>query len=161
MSTEDGWRNRLNLMGWDNLNALDRWRADNARREEELARQRRAEKRERRQREEQTAVDQLRAEMQREVANLRAEMFNERELVQEVVGTAIGEFSHKQMDHVEKAIREIRDMLSVAIERRFGELMGRLDALTPGASSRAKSFKFANEDDNVADLPNPLRKGMN
>src|SRR5262249_13007219 len=64
---------------------------DNARREEEYARQRGTEERERC--EEQAAVDQIRAEMQREVANLRAEMLREREFVLEVVGTAIGEFS--------------------------------------------------------------------
>jgi hypothetical protein len=34
--------------------------------------------------------------MQREVANLRAEMLREREFVLEVVGTAIGEFSNKR-----------------------------------------------------------------
>jgi hypothetical protein len=35
-------------------------------------------------------------EMQREAANLRAEMLREREFVLEVVGTAIGEFSNKR-----------------------------------------------------------------
>ena len=67
---------------------------DNARREEEYARQRRTEERERC--EEQAAVDQIRAEMQREIGNLRAEMLREREFVLEVVGTAIGEFSNKR-----------------------------------------------------------------
>jgi len=34
--------------------------------------------------------------------------------------------------------------------------MGRIDAIAPDARSRSKEFRFANED--VTDLPNPLRK---
>jgi hypothetical protein len=39
--------------------------------------------------------------------------------------------------------------------------MGRIDALLPDARPRpqsSKDFKFANERDDVVDLPNPLRK---
>src|SRR5215831_20592 len=66
MSVEDGWRARRNLMGPDSLNDLDRWRADNAKREDELARQHRGEERER-QSQERCAIDVLRAEMHREI----------------------------------------------------------------------------------------------
>jgi hypothetical protein len=156
MSAEDSWRGRRNLMGPDSLNNLDRWRADNARREEE-----RAKERERRQCEELNAVAQLRAETQREIANLRNEVHQMHEVAIEATGQALGEYGDKIIDHAAKMIEEIKHMLSGAIERRCGELMGRLDALAPGAPSRSKSFKFANEPDDVIDLPNPLRKGMN
>ena len=160
MSGEESWRTRLNLMGKDNLNELDRWRADNAKCEDD--RQRRVGRTE-----ELAMIDQIRVEMQREIANLRAELHRgiaaqrqqEREFMLEVTGTAIGEFSNKEMDLVEKAIKEIREMLSLAIERRFGEVMGRIDAIAPDARSRArptKDFRFANEDNGPVDLPNPL-----
>jgi DNA anti-recombination protein RmuC len=163
MSTHESWRNRANLHGLDNLNALDRWRADNARREEEFTHQRQAEERERQRREESNTADQLRAEVQQELANLRAEMHQQHEVHIEATGEAIGEFSNKTIDHVEKLIREMESQLFVTIERRFGELMGRLDAIAPDTRSRSKGFKFSNErdDDGVIDMPNPLRKAMN
>jgi hypothetical protein len=162
MSTEESWRNRAKLLGPDNLNALDRWRADNARREEEFAHQRQAEERERQRREESNAVDRLRAEMWQELANLRSEMHSQHEVALEAAGEAIGEFSNKTVDHVEKLIKQIESQLFVTIERRFGELMGRIDAIAPDTRSRSKGFKFSNERDDggVIDMPNPLRKAM-
>ena len=47
----------------------------------------------------------------------------------EATGTALGEFSNKKLDHVEKLIKQTTDQLWVTVERRFGELMGRPDAL--------------------------------
>jgi len=157
MSTDDGWRNRLALMGRENLNNLDRWRADNAQRAEERAHQRRTEERERRQHEEQNAVEQLRAEVQREIAHLRTEVHQLHEIALEAVGGALGEYGDKIVDHAEKRIKEFQ----LATERRYGELMGRIDALISGAPSRAKDFKFTNErdaDSDPIDLPNPLRR---
>jgi hypothetical protein len=122
---------------------------------------RRAAERERQRCEELDAVAGLRAEMREEIANLRAEVYRLHEVAIEATGEGIGVYADKVIDRAEAMIREIRDLLTVAIERRFGELMGRMDALASGASPRSKGFKFANEDDNVADLPNPLRKGMN
>src|SRR5262249_43145914 len=163
MSVEDGWRSRRNLMGPDSLNELDRWRADNAQREEELARQRRAEKHERQQSEQQCVVDQLRAEMRRELANIRSELYQQRELTYEVVGTAIGEFADKILDKAEKFTREIQNLMFTEIARRCGELTARIDTLALGAPSRSrptKDFRFSHErsDDDVSDLPNPSRK---
>jgi hypothetical protein len=136
-----------------------KWRRDAIRDEEA----RRAAKREQQQREEQNAVAQLRAEVQQEVANLRAEMQQLHEVHIEVTGTTLGEYGDKIYDHFQKAIRELHNDVFSEIAQKFGEAMGRLDALVSGAPSRSKGFKFANEpdDDNVADLPNPLRKGMN
>jgi hypothetical protein len=149
-------RTQAALHGEDNLNTLDRWRLENLRDVDE----RKAEARMQQRQAEQSAVDQLRAEVQevqQEIASLRAERLQEREFVFEVVGTAIGEFSNKQLDHVEKAIKEIRNMLSVAIERRYGELMGRIDAILPDHRSRAeKSFKFSSERTDGGNLLNDL-----
>jgi hypothetical protein len=59
--------------------------------------------------------------------------------------------------HTEKLVRDIQNKLTVAIERRFGELMGRLDTILPDSRSRAeKTFKFSSErDDGINDLPDP------
>jgi hypothetical protein len=58
----------------------------------------------------------------------------------------------------------VQNELFSTVERRFGELMGRLDAFMP-ERPRAKDFKFAGEreDDGPLDLPNPLRprRGLN
>src|SRR5262249_33552878 len=137
MSVEDGWRARRNLMGPDSLNDLDRWRADNARREEELARQRRAEKRERQQSEQQCVIDQLRAELHREIGGLRDEMLRLHEAALGASGEVIGEYSNKVRDLLEKTVAELRRDVFDEIARNFGQAMGRLDALASGAPSRS------------------------
>jgi hypothetical protein len=55
-------------------------------------------------------------------------------------------------------IREIEHDLLALVERRFGELTGRLDAIAPDARARpAKEFKFASEGSaEPLDLPNPI-----
>jgi hypothetical protein len=112
--------------------------------------------------EQRDAVDRLRAEMQRELSELRSEMCRRAEMQLEAVGEAIGDYSDKTVDHVEKLIKQVEGQLWIAIERRFGELMGRIDAILPDARPRStKDFKFNNERDDVVDLPNPLRRGMN
>jgi hypothetical protein len=134
-------------------NGLEKWRDAAERQEREFAQARRRRDREQRANE-RTAVDQLRAEMRRELSEIRRQA----EVQVEAVGEAIGECSDKTVDHVEKVIKQVESQLWVAIERRFGELMGRLDALLPDARPRPQSAKFANERDVVVDLPNPLRK---
>jgi hypothetical protein len=141
---------------------LERWRDDAERQEREFAQARRERERKERQKE-QTAVDRLWVEMRRELASIRSELDRRFDVQVEAVGEAIGEYSDKVVDHVEKTIRQVESQLWVAIERRFGELMGRLDAILPDARPRSqptKDFKFSNErdDDHVVDLPNPLRK---
>jgi hypothetical protein len=76
----------------------------------------------------------------------------------EATGEALGTYGNRIADHTEKLVRDIQNELQVAIERRFGEIMGRLDAILPDTTRRAeKTFKFATEDDGdiVNDLPNP------
>ncbi|HVI63028.1 MAG TPA: hypothetical protein VM910_10655 [Bradyrhizobium sp.] len=68
-------------------------------------------------------------------------------------------YGDKIAAHTEKLVRDIQNELTVAIERRFGELMGRLDAILPDNTRRAeKTFRFSSERDDgeIVDLPNPL-----
>jgi chromosome segregation ATPase len=130
---------------------LQRWRDDAEQREAAKARRRHAEARERRRQEEQTAVDQLRAEMLAEIAAVR----NELEVFKEAVGEALGEHCAQVIDHDEKMIRETQNEL----HQKFGELRGHLDALLAGTSPRStptKEFKFASEGDVVSDPVPPL-----
>jgi hypothetical protein len=132
-----------------------KWRRDAIRQEEE----RRAAKRELRRSEEHNTVAHLRADMEHEIANLRAEMNRQRELVLEAAGQALGDISNRICDRVEKTVDKIESELRILTERRFGEAMGRLDALAgaPTRSQSTKDFRFANErSDDVVDLPNPL-----
>src|SRR5258706_15066229 len=99
--------------------------------------------------------------MQRELEAVRAEMHHLHETALEASGTKVGEYADKLSTVVEKSIKKVQHELSVLVERRFGEVMGRLDFLA-GGSSRPKDFKFANEpggDDTAPDLSK--RKDMN
>jgi hypothetical protein len=149
-------RRQAELCGEDNLNALDKWRLRQARDEDERARRRKAADQER-----EDAVQQLRAEMQQELAAIRAEMHELHEAALEAAGEVIGQYSDKTFNLAEKAITEMRDMLTTASARQYGELMGRLDAMLPEHRSRARSekrFEFASEKDGgdlLNDLPSP------
>jgi len=109
--------------------------------------------------EESARDDQLRAELQREIATLRAEMVQQSNLMLEAAGQALGDISNKILDRVEGTVDKIESELRILTERRFGEAMGRLDAILPDRPRPrpTKDFRFANEtDDGVVDLPNPL-----
>jgi len=137
---------------------MTRWRRDANRAEEE----RRAAQRELRQSSEHDTVTHLRADMQHEIANLRSELVQQKELIFEAVGQALGQYGDKLCDHLEKAIQKLQNEVFSEIARKSGEAMGRIDALAPGARSYARSssdFKFSNECDDekgIVDLPNPL-----
>ena len=90
---------------------------------------------------------QLRAELQQEIANLRAEMLQLHEVQIEATGTTLGEYGGKIYDHFQKAIRELQSEVFSEIARKFGEAMGRLDAVALDARSRSKRYEFANERD--------------
>jgi hypothetical protein len=134
-----------------------KWRRDANRDEAE----RRVAEAERQRHEESDTVAGRRADMQHEIANLRAEVHRLHELQIAAGGEALGVYGDKICGHLEKAIQELQSEVFSEVARKFGEAMGRLDALVSGAPSRSKEFRFANEDDSVTDLPNPLRKGMN
>jgi uncharacterized FlaG/YvyC family protein len=126
-------------------------------RDGEFARARQQRQREER-REQRDALEELRAELQDEVAKLRGELHAQHEVVIQATGEALGE----TVNDMRGAIKQIERELFTLVDRRFGELMGRIDAVAPEARSRApKGFKFASEHDDVVDLPNPLRKHIN
>jgi hypothetical protein len=113
-------------------------------------------------------IEVLRSELHAEIAAVRAEVGRRAEIHVEAVGQVLGEVREKIADHVDQAIRDVQNQLFVTIERRFGELMGRIDAIAPDVKSRTKGeFRFANErperDDEPVELPNPLppRRSIN
>jgi DNA anti-recombination protein RmuC len=140
------------VSSWGRSEAHQRW-ADEA--EQKLEEQRRREEQQRS--EEQTAVDQLRAELRQEIANLRAEMEQVHHIASEATGEALGEYGNKICDHLEKMLKELQRDVSSEVARKFGEAMGRIDALTgaPSRSQPAKEFRFASESDGV-EPPSPV-----
>jgi hypothetical protein len=149
-------RRRAELCGEDSLNDLDRWRLRKARDEDEQTSQRKAVDQGR-----DDAVEKLRAEMRQELATLREEMIARHEAALEAAGEVIGQYSDKTFDLAERTIKEMRDLLTVAMERKYGELMGRIDAMLPDYRSRSRSekrFEFASEKDDgdlLNNLPSP------
>jgi len=144
----DDYRNLLRLSDPDGLR---RWREEVEQREQELARPKRV-----RQREERSAsIEDLRAELQQEVASLRNALSAQHECQIAATGEALGDWGDKIVAHAEKLVGEVQRELFGLVERRFGELMGRLDGFLPERPRR--DFKFASErDDGPLDLPNPL-----
>ena len=140
-------------MNWGRSAAQQQWFDDAERAEKERA----AAKRELRADERRTSIEQLRAEMQREIAALRGEMAEQKALIFDAVGQVLGEISNKICDRVEGTVNKLESDL----RRQFGEAMGRIDALAPDARSRSKRYEFANERDEekgIIDLPNPLTR---
>ena len=141
-------------MNWGRTDAQQKWVDEANAADEERARCKRELKLE-----ESARGDQLRAELQREIATLRAEMVQQSNLMLEAAGQALGDISNKILDRVEGAVDKIESELRILTERLFGEAMGRLDAILPDRPRPrpTKDFRFANEtDDGVVDLPNPL-----
>jgi hypothetical protein len=136
---------------------LERYRDAAEKQEREFAAARRARARETRREQESATVEQLRTEMQLELRAIRQQAA----VQAEAVGEALGAHGDKIVDHVEKLVKQTQSDLFIAIERRFGELMGRIDALLPDTRPRpqpAKEFRFANEEGGAIDLPNPLKR---
>jgi hypothetical protein len=75
--------------------------------------------------EERARHDELRAELQREIATLRAEMTQQSNMMLEAAGQALGDISNKILDRVEAAVNKLEGDL----RRQFGEAQGRIDAL--------------------------------
>jgi hypothetical protein len=136
-------------MSWGRTDAQQCWIDEAQAAEEERARCKRELKLEERARD-----DQLRAELQREIATLRAEMTQQSNLMLEAAGQALGDISNKILDRVEAAVNKLEGDL----RRQFGEAMGRIDAIAPDArgTARSKDFKFSNERDEIIDMPSPL-----
>jgi hypothetical protein len=134
------------FLGEDSLNELDQRRLRDAR---DAEGHRTADR---------DAVKALRAEMRAEISRLYAEIERRYDLTMDAVGQALGEISNKTCDLAERQINELRRELTTSLSRIHGEVLGRLDALAPGARERStKDYKFSSErDTDVLDLPNPI-----
>jgi predicted nucleic acid-binding Zn-ribbon protein len=157
MSTDDGWRHRLKLLGADNLNALDRWRMDSDQREQAGAQAREQRKLEQERQERQLA----RAAAREQIAGLRAELATLRA-------------EHESLRHsVANAMNAIADTFNVLGSQRLDLSAGQRDEIRELKVEVAKfgstlsellgkqtNFQFAREksdgDGGVVDLPNPL-----
>jgi hypothetical protein len=137
---------QVNLLGMGSLNELDRWRWDDF-----------CSKRRRSAAKEQTAVAELRSEMHGEIARLRSELQAQHEISTEAVGTAIGQYGERVFADAEQLSREVQHDLVLLIEKRFAELLARINTIgsqTP--NERKKDFRFANEpapENEPVDLP--------
>jgi hypothetical protein len=115
------------------------------------------------QREQHDAIDALRNELRAEIAAMRSDVAARHEVIIGAAGEALGQTQAEILDHTRDAVAKVQNELFGLVERRFGELMGRLDAFMP-ERPRPKDFKFAGErdEDGPLDLPNPLpRRGLN
>jgi hypothetical protein len=143
---------------------LQKWRESHAKQDarvaEETKKRKSVEQRERR-------LFQVEA-LRNEITTLRADMQYRENVHVEALGEVIAGLQHDVADQVEKVLTDMRAQyrgleadLFRLVERKFGELMGRLDAA--GVPSRKGDvFRFASEknDDDPVELPNPL-KGLN
>jgi hypothetical protein len=136
-----------------------KWVREANRAEEERDRYRRELERREQRHAESDAVAALRVE----VADLRAEMAAQKQLLLDATGQALGEISNKTCDLTERQIDKLQRELTTTIARHYGELAGRIDAVlatSPDARLRPKAFKFSNETserdgDILNDLPDP------
>jgi hypothetical protein len=136
---------------------LTRWREKVEAQEETFAKARRERELEEQRERDENAVTRLRAEMQAELSAIQSRL----DAIGQATGEALAEYSDKMFEHVEKVIKSTQSEMFVLVERRFGELMGRIDAFLSERPrpQPPKDFKFANEArDEIIDLPNPLRK---
>jgi DNA anti-recombination protein RmuC len=79
------------------------------------------------QREQYSALDQLRDELRAEIADVRQDVEARYETLIKASGEALGDSINDMHD----AIKKIETELFGLVERRFGELMGRLDVILP------------------------------
>jgi hypothetical protein len=114
------------------------------------------------QREQCDTIDVLRNELRAEIDALRQESDQRYDVQMKAIGQVIGETAN----HMDDAITKVQNELFALVERRFGQLIGRIEVMVPG--ERGKDFKFADErdkgerDDDVMISPNPLpRRGLN
>jgi chromosome segregation ATPase len=144
MSTDDGWRHRLKLLGPDNLNALDRWRMDVDRLEQERAQPREQRKRDGERHERQIA----RASAREEIAALRAELAALR-AEHESLCVTLRDTMNVTADVFDTLGSQCRDL------SRECEGVRELKAEVARLSGRKEEFQFAREKGGaeVTDLP--------
>src|SRR6516164_1989428 len=117
------------------MRSMEQYRREAAEQEEAFAKARRQrEREERRERDKNSAVELLRAEMQVELSVIQSRI----DAIGEATGEALAEYSDKAFEHIDNVIKKTQSELFVLVERRFGEIMGRIDAIA-GGESRARS----------------------
>jgi hypothetical protein len=138
MTDDDEYRRLLTqvrLLGEDSLNDLDKWRLSSLR-----------DKQRRSAAKEQNTIAELRAEMHGEIARLRSELQAQHEISTEAVGTAIGQYGERVFTDAEQLSREVQHDLVMLIEKRFSELLTRIDTIRSQAPQEPKKeFRFASE----------------
>jgi len=91
----------------------------------------------------------LRAEvvsLRNELAQVRGEIDQRHHVALEACGQALGETRRQVIDDMQTEVRAIHNQLLSLIERRYAEVMGRIDAIIPDRlRANAKGFRFANE----------------
>jgi hypothetical protein len=143
---------------------LERWREDAERREREFEHERRCERREQAELDSAREVALLRAEVEslrNELTQVRGEVDQQHDITIEACGQALGEIRSQIIDQLETAVHNMHNQLFSLVERRYAEVMGRIDAIAPDRlRANAKGFRFANERDEDCDtafeLPNPV-----
>ena len=159
MSTDDSWRHKLNLLGPDSLNELDRWRMADAEREEARAQARQQRQQEQARQERQlarAAASEQIAALRAELATLRAEHESLRDSVANVMDVIADTFNTLAGQRMDLSAEQREEIRALKIEvAKVGSTMDQL----PG-----RDFKFARErdDSGIVDLPNPLpRRSVN
>jgi hypothetical protein len=138
-------RAQVRLLGEGSLNALDqvRWQ-DVCDREQRTERRQQSAQRD--------AVERLRVEMWNELGNLRNELEQRFEARTEAVGTVIGESFDKVLDKAEQYTRDSQRDLFALVEKRFSELLARIDTIGSQAPREPrKDFRFAGEEKSSRD----------
>jgi hypothetical protein len=140
---------------------LERWREDNAQREEEFARERRREERAQRRAAEAVAATEC-ARLRAEIEALRIEMEERDDAV--VRGLAEGMIEHLNeiVDDADKFVKRTINELYDKVDQRLAALEEKIAATLPKGKHE---FQFARERDTseITELPNPLppRRAIN
>ena len=132
---------------------LERWREDNAKREEEFARQRRREKLKRQRAAEAVARTEC-ARLRAEIEALRIEMEERDRAVVRGLTEAMIEHLNEIVGDADRFVKRTIAELHDKVDQRLAALEEKIAATFPEGR---REFQFARErDDEVTELPNPL-----
>jgi hypothetical protein len=140
---------------------LERWREDNAQREEEFARERRREERAQRRAAEAVAATEC-ARLRAEIEALRIEMQERDDAVVRGLSEGMIEHLNEIVDDADSLVKRTINELYDKVEQRLTILEERIAATLPEGR---RKFQFAGERDtsDITELPNPLppRRAIN
>ena len=140
---------------------LQKWREDNAQREEEFARERRREERAQRRAAEAVAATEC-ARLRAEIEALRIEMEERDDAVVRGLSEAMIEHLNEIVDDADRLVKRTINELYDKVDQRLTILEERIAATLPKGR---REFQFARERDasEITELPNPLppRRAIN